>query len=116
MVAFRGLQATQIGKILILGYLAFLVVTFTAQSFGIIDPKTNLGIGFPIIAAGIGMMAAYVIVVKKNLSLTFNEILTTLILGGILIGVMVYLPDFSPEVYEASISGLRAPIQSIFGI
>ena len=112
MVQFRGLSFGMIGRILIMGYIAFLVVVFSAQSFGWIEPKANLGMGFVIIAAGLAMLLVYTVIVKKGLTLSFNDFLTIFLLGAIVIGVLVFLPKLAPSTFQASL----VQFQSIVGM
>jgi len=108
MVGFKGVNLSQLPIVLILGYVFFLVVAWALQSFGVIPATTNLGIGFALLAAGLGMVAAYTIIVQKGLSLGFNQILTVVILAAILIGILYFLPKLAPTQFQAGIVSLQS--------
>ena len=116
MVGLKGFDISKIPIIFILGYAAFWIVAFLLQQFGLIESGQNLGFGFAILAAALGMVLVYKIIVKEGLNLSFNSFLTIFILAGVLIGILAFLPGIVvPSPFQASISQFSTLIMSIAG-
>lgn len=105
-----GLDIGKVGMVLFWGYIAFLIITLAAQSFGWIDPKANLGFGFILLIAGLGIALAYIIIVTKRLILSFNEFLAVIVVSGILIAILVFLPQFAPDTFSTSLQQFQIAV------
>ena len=115
MKLLGGFDATKIGLFIFVGYIGVIVFTKLLETFGVIAPKANLGVGFIFIGAGMGMLLVYTVIVKKGLSLSFNEILVMGLLAGIVIVILAFLPTLAPGSFEASLTQFRIVIQNMIG-
>lgn len=115
MVRFAMVELGNLGLLIFAGYVVFVIVGYLLQAFGVVKQDLQLGAGFAILAAGLGMIAAFVIIVKKGFSLNVREIVVLIGVGAILVGILAFLPKLAPGIFQSGLEQLSVQVMSVVG-
>ena len=104
-------------KVSAMGIAILWVVTYALKQFGVISAAIKPGLGITLLAIALGLMAAYMIIVKKQFKLDGKEdILPLAITIAVVVGAVYFLPKLLPQIYSIGAIQLQGAVQSIMGL
>ena len=93
------------------------VVTYALKQFGVITAVIKPGLGITLLAIALGLMAAYMIIVKKQFKLDLkDDALPLIITVAVVVGAVYFLPQLLPNLYSIGTFQIQGAIQSIVGV
>ena len=92
------------------------LVTTVLQQFDVIQSEIKVGLGVTILAIGLGLMAAYMLIIKKEFRLEKMDYVSLVLALAVVVGAVYFLPKLLPDLYSIGVLQVQAGVQSIFGI
>ena len=91
------------------------MVTYLLNKFGVITAEFKPGGGITLLAIALGLVVAYMFLVKRSAELTKDDILPLVLTGALVVGAVYFLPKLMPEMYSIGAVQIQGLVQSVVG-
>mgnify|MGYP001578001406 FL=1 len=103
-------------KVGAIGLVIIWAITYLLRKFEVIKFDFKPGLGITLLAIALGLMAAYMVIVKKGFKLELKDDLLPLVLTiAIVVGAIYFLPMLLPDLYSIGAVQIHGVVQSIVG-
>ncbi len=101
------LNLADYGAFIVLSLVLLQIISYILSSFFPNFPNLNFGFGFLLFIVAIAVLIPFNLIVKRGGSLQKEDILSILILMGVLILIIFLFPKLAPETFQQAIYNLK---------
>lgn len=91
------------------------IVTYLLNKLNIIEANFKPGGGITLLAIALGLIVAYMFLVKRSAELTKDDILPLVFTAALVVGAVYFLPRLLPDLYSIGTVQIQGLVQSIAG-